>query len=56
MYLYWRINNDLYAIGEGIVFHDPRFIRCFGQWMRKNSYALALAEGWFDLDFSLSLN
>ena len=44
MYLYWRVNQDLETLGEHIVFNDPRFIRCFKEWVRKNFTSLALAE------------
>jgi len=44
MYLYWRVNNDLNCLGECIQFHDPVFIRCYCEWIRKNANALVLAE------------
>ena len=52
MFLYWRIGLDLEDMGEYIVFNDPRFVRCFKQWIKKNYYALAMLQ---DDDFSKSL-
>ena len=49
MYLYWRVQQDLYCLGETITFHDPRFIRCFQKWVRRNIAGLRLAED-FDPD------
>jgi len=45
MYLYWRVQQDLSCLGEVITFHDPRFIRCFRQWIARNAAGLALAGG-----------
>lgn len=57
MYLYWRINNDLNCLGENMLFHDPVFIRCYNQWLKKNAYVLAMAEGLLDMDYlNVSLN
>lgn len=44
MHVYWRINQDLEALGERIVFHDPSFIRCFKQWFIKNLSSLTRME------------
>ena len=44
MYLYWRIQQDLDCLGEVITFHDPRFIRSFRRWIRRNSAGLRLAS------------
>lgn len=44
MYLYWRIQQDLSCLGEVIAFHDPRFIRSFQEWVRRNTTGLRLAE------------
>jgi hypothetical protein len=44
MYLYWRIQQDLSFLGEIIQFHDPSFIRCHKQWLRRNAAGIALAE------------
>jgi hypothetical protein len=43
MYLYWRVQQDLDCLGEVITFHDPRFIRSFQQWIRRNATGLLLA-------------
>ncbi|MBU1056006.1 MAG: hypothetical protein KKC46_19595 [Proteobacteria bacterium] len=48
MYLYWRIQQDLDCMGEVLQFHDPSFIRCFRQWVSRNSAGIALAE---DMDY-----
>jgi hypothetical protein len=45
MYFYWRIQKDLDCLGEVITFHDPRFIRSFQEWIRRNTTGLQLAEG-----------
>lgn len=44
MFLYWRVQQDLNCLGEVIQFHDPTFIRCQKQWVRKNAIGIALAE------------
>ena len=44
MHIYWRINQDLETLGQSIVFHDPRFIRCFKQWINKNLIAITVME------------
>jgi len=44
MHLYWRINHDLNTMGESIIFKDPRFMRCFHEWVKKNKASLILIE------------
>jgi hypothetical protein len=44
MYLYWRVQQDLNCLGEVILFHDLRLIRCHRQWVRRNIGGIALAE------------
>ncbi|MFO8089549.1 MAG: hypothetical protein R6U13_06910 [Desulfatiglandaceae bacterium] len=44
MFFYWRIQQDLQCLGEVIQFHDPTFIRCQKQWVRRNATGIALAE------------
>ncbi len=44
MFFYWRVQQDLNCLGEVILFHDFRFIRCHQQWLRRNLGGIALAE------------
>jgi hypothetical protein len=44
MHIYWRIQQDLSCLGEFIQFHDPSFIRCQRQWIKRNASGIALAE------------
>ncbi len=44
MYLYWRVQQDLNCLGEVIQFHDPSFIRCMRQWVRRNAAGLIQIE------------
>ena len=57
MFLYWRVQQDLYSLGEVIQFQDPSFIRCFREWTRRNAATLALVGG-MDVEewIPLSLN
>ena len=48
MHFYWRIHHELSAMGEGLVFCHPSYIRAFGKWVRKNASGLAAAH---DLTF-----
>lgn len=45
MHLYWRVQQDLYFLGEVIGFTHPGFRRCYLLWIRKNAAGIALAEG-----------
>ncbi len=44
MLLYWRIQQDLNALGENLIFHEPCFKRCLRIWMKKNATGIALAQ------------
>ena len=44
MLLYWRIQQDLNALGENLIFHEPSFKRCLRIWMKKNATGIALAQ------------
>ena len=57
MQLYWRIQQDLYCLGELIRFHDPCLARAMRCWVRKNATGLALAESLsLSLYLQVSLN
>ncbi len=57
MHLYWRIQQDLNAMGEVIHFHDPALARCLREWMEKNKTALARIDaGFLAGPFFISLN
>lgn len=43
MQFYWRIMEELRYLGEIVVFHDPRLIRQYTWWRRKNSVGIALS-------------
>ncbi len=36
MHFYWRIQQDLNSMGETIEFRDPRLVRCYRKWLRRN--------------------
>jgi len=36
MHLYWRIKEELWYLGEDLVFLDPRFIREYRRWAERN--------------------
>ena len=40
MHLYWRIKEELLYLGEILVFLDPRFIREYRRWVKRNFGAL----------------
>lgn len=46
MHLYWRVQQDLSCLGETIIFHEPCFIRCLQEWVRRNAAGIALAGGY----------
>ena len=35
MHLYWRIKEELWYLGEVLVFHDPRFTREYKRWFER---------------------
>ncbi len=43
MQFYWRIIEELKYLGETIIFHDPRLLRQYHWWLRKNSSGLAFS-------------
>ena len=53
MRIYWRIMNDLRELGETLSFHDPRLVREYGKWCRRNRVSYA---GAFKVDPFISDN
>ncbi len=45
MHIYWRIQQDLNAMGYQLTFHHPSLVREYKLWVKKNLTGLALAEG-----------
>ena len=44
MHLYWRIQNDLDAIGNLLIMNHPSLNREFQKWVKRNAEGLAVAE------------
>jgi hypothetical protein len=41
MHLYWRIKEELWYLGEVLIFHDPRFTREYNRWFQRRGKNLA---------------